>query len=265
MKIEQLNVDELIPYARNAKLHNDAQVASLAGSIKEFGFNNPVLIDNEGSIIAGHGRVLAARKLKLKTVPCIRLSHLNENQKRAYIIADNRLSETGGGWDRELLEMELKDIDFGDFKNFSLDDLGDFEFPEIEYEKENNTHDDTYTRKVEAPQYQITRDSKPAMNELFNNDKYEQLIKAINKSKISNEDKEFLRIAATRHIVFDYSAIAEFYAHSDKNVQELMEQSALVIIDFDDAIKNGFVKFTNDIKDMFLHDKGSDEEENNEE
>ena len=74
-----------------------------------------------------------------------------------------------------------------------------------------------------------------------------------------------MRVAATRHIVFNYSAIAEFYAHSDKNVQELMEQSALVIIDFDDAIKNGFVKFTNDIKDMFLHDKGPDEEDNNEE
>jgi ParB-like chromosome segregation protein Spo0J len=125
MKIEQLKLTELIPYANNAKLHDDAQVASIAGSIKQFGFNNPVLIDKDGGIIAGHGRVLAARKLELDKVPCIRLGHLTENQKRAYIIADNRLAETGGGWDRDMLKIELEDIDFGEFDNFTMDDLGD--------------------------------------------------------------------------------------------------------------------------------------------
>ena len=125
MKIEQVEVAKLIPYANNAKLHDDAQVASIAGSIREFGFNNPVLIDKDGGIIAGHGRVLAARKLELDKVPCIRLGHLTENQKRAYIIADNRLAEMGGGWDRDMLKIELEDIDFGEFDNFTMDDLGD--------------------------------------------------------------------------------------------------------------------------------------------
>ena len=100
---------DLIPYARNARTHSEAQVALIAGSIREFGFTNPVLVDGENGIIAGHGRVLAARKLGLATVPVIELAHLSEAQKRAYILADNRLAEQAG-WDRELLALELGDL-----------------------------------------------------------------------------------------------------------------------------------------------------------
>ena len=100
-------VDRLIPYARNAKLHSEEQVAKIAASIREFGFNNPVLIDKDCGIIAGHGRVIAARRIGMKEIPCIRLGHLTEAQKRAYIIADNRLAEIGGGWDEHLLSAEL--------------------------------------------------------------------------------------------------------------------------------------------------------------
>ena len=115
MNIEQIKTSELIPYARNAKLHSDAQVAAIAGSIKEFGFNNPVLIDKDNGIIAGHGRVLAAQLLKLEQVPCIKLAHLSDTQKRAYILADNRLAETGGGWSEDLLKLELQDLQELDF------------------------------------------------------------------------------------------------------------------------------------------------------
>lgn len=107
--VEQRAVAELIPYARNARTHSQAQVAQIAGSIREFGFNNPVLVDGENGIIAGHGRVLAAQKLGLTTVPVIELTHLSEAQKRAYILADNRLAEQAG-WDRELLSLELADL-----------------------------------------------------------------------------------------------------------------------------------------------------------
>lgn len=110
MNIENLPTDTLIPYARNAKLHSEEQVAAIAGSIREFGFNNPVLIDRDNGIIAGHGRVLAARKLNLAVVPCLRLTHLSETQRRAYILADNRLSEIGGGWDQEMLSLEIKGL-----------------------------------------------------------------------------------------------------------------------------------------------------------
>jgi len=133
-EIEQIKTADLVPYARNAKKHDEAQVAKLAGSIREFGFNNPVLIDADNGIIAGHGRVMAAQKLGLASVPCLRLSHLSKTQKRAYILADNRLAELGGGWDAEMLKLELADL--GDLDvdldgiGFGADDLQDLELSE---------------------------------------------------------------------------------------------------------------------------------------
>lgn len=114
IKIENAKTADLIPYARNSRTHSDEQVAQIAASIKEFGFTNPVLTDGEGGIIAGHGRVMAARKLKLKEVPCIVLGHLTEAQRRAYIIADNKLA-LNAGWDEELLALELSDLREMDF------------------------------------------------------------------------------------------------------------------------------------------------------
>lgn len=114
MEIERIAVDALIPYARNSRTHSDAQVAQIAASIREFGFTNPVLIDEASGIIAGHGRVMAARKLKLRDVPAIRLSHLTEAQKRAYVIADNKLA-LNAGWDDELLRLEISDLQAVDF------------------------------------------------------------------------------------------------------------------------------------------------------
>lgn len=103
--IELKKVDELIPYSKSARLHSEAQVAQIAASIIEFGFTNPVLIDGEKGIIAGHGRLMAAKKLGLKEVPVIVLDHLSETQKKAYIIADNKLAENAG-WDEEILGLE---------------------------------------------------------------------------------------------------------------------------------------------------------------
>src|ERR1700723_3947827 len=104
--IQMWLVDKLIPWARNPRTHSDAQVAQIAASIAEFGFNNPILVDSKAGIIAGHGRLLAARKLGLKEVPVIVLDHLSETQKRAYIIADNQLA-LNAGWNDELLGIEL--------------------------------------------------------------------------------------------------------------------------------------------------------------
>jgi len=138
MKIETLSTASLIPYARNAKKHDASQVAKLAGSIREFGFNNPVLIDKDNGIIAGHGRVLAAQSLGLETVPCIRLGHLSDTQRRAYILADNRLAEIGGGWDEEMLKLELADLASLDVDvaeiGFGAEDLAELEM-EDEAEK----------------------------------------------------------------------------------------------------------------------------------
>ena len=113
-KIEQIPTADLIPYARNSRTHSDEQVAQIAASIREFGFCNPVLIDAENTIIAGHGRVLAAGRMKLETVPCLRLTHLTDAQRRAYVIADNRIA-LSSGWDSELLANELSDLHADEF------------------------------------------------------------------------------------------------------------------------------------------------------
>ncbi len=112
-QLEQIATAELIPYARNARTHSPAQVAGIAGSIREFGFNNPVLIDKDNGIIAGHGRVLAAQQLGLETVPCLRLGHLTKTQRKAYILADNRLAELSQ-WDTEMLALEIADLRLDD-------------------------------------------------------------------------------------------------------------------------------------------------------
>lgn len=120
-------VADLIPYARNARTHSDEQVLQIAASIREFGFTNPVLIDGQRGIIAGHGRVMAAKKLGLQAVPVIELSHLTETQRKAYILADNKLA-LNAGWDNELLKLELEELKLEDFDlgltGFNPDELG---------------------------------------------------------------------------------------------------------------------------------------------
>jgi DNA modification methylase len=127
VQIEQIGIATLIPFAKNSRTHSDAQVAQIAASIREFGFTNPVLIDEANGIIAGHGRVMAARKLKLTEVPCIRLAHLSDAQKRAYVIADNKLA-LNAGWDEAMLKLELADLKA---LNFDLDLTG-FDTNEID-------------------------------------------------------------------------------------------------------------------------------------
>lgn len=126
LEIQQFPVDRLIPYARNARTHSDAQVAQIAGSIAEFGFVNPILIGEDGVIVAGHGRLLAAQRLGMKDVPVIVLGHLTETQRRALVIADNRIA-LNAGWDEEMLKLELTDLDGLDFNmdllGFSDDEL----------------------------------------------------------------------------------------------------------------------------------------------
>lgn len=135
VKFVMRDVDSLIPYARNARTHSPEQVAKIAGSIKEFGFLNPVIISSDGGIIAGHGRVMAAQKLGIKKVPCVEESHLTETQKRAYILADNKIA-LDAGWDDEMLKVEFIEL-LDDKFDVSLTgfDTNDIEY----YSKKNET------------------------------------------------------------------------------------------------------------------------------
>jgi len=119
-----VSVEDLIPYALNSRTHSDAQVAQLAASIREFGFTNPVLIDDKNNLIAGHGRVLAARKAQMESVPAVVVTGLDDRRRRALVIADNKLA-LNAGWDEEALRVELEDLagDFGELMGFSQDEL----------------------------------------------------------------------------------------------------------------------------------------------
>lgn len=127
-KYKTVPVTRLIPYARNSRTHSEAQVGQIAASIKEFGFLSPIIVDGENGIIAGHGRVLAAQKLGLAELPCIEASHLTDAQRKAYVIADNKLA-TNAGWDVDLLKIELGELQGIGFDleltGFSMDEIGD--------------------------------------------------------------------------------------------------------------------------------------------
>ena len=248
MQIQQYKVEDLIPYVNNSRKHSDEQVAQIAASIKEFGWTNPILVDGEKGIIAGHGRLMAARKLKMSEVPVIELTHLTETQKKALIIADNKLA-LNAEWDNELLTIELNEL-LAD--GFALDILGfnQFDLDQIFMSEEELKEDNPYTTNINTPSYEPVGE-KPSLDELYDDEKAMDLITTIQVSKLSNEEKQFLMSAASRHIVFNYEKIANFYAHSSKECQQLMEDSALVIIDFNKAIENGFVKLTNEINEMF--------------
>ena len=132
-KIEQLKTTDLIPYVGNTRTHDEKQVAQVAASIKEFGFTNPILVDGKNGIIAGHGRLLAAQKLGMEFVPCLRIDHLTDAQRRAYVIADNKLA-LNAGWDEDALAVEidrlLEDGFDIDLTGFGEDEMGAFEIDE---------------------------------------------------------------------------------------------------------------------------------------
>lgn len=245
MEIKEIPVKALKPYKRNPR-KNDKAVEYVANSIRSFGFKVPIVIDSNYEIVCGHTRWKAAKTLGMETVPCIMADDLTEDQIRAFRLADNKTAEMAD-WDFDLLELEFNDIDP------DLFDMSDFGFFNEDIEK---GPDETYTAKINIPQYE-PKGEKPDYSELCEHDKYDELIQEINSSDISERDKEFLRQAATRHYAFNYAKIANFYAHSDARVQKLMEDSALVIIDFDDAIRDGYVQLSKRIKEIAgIYDEG---------
>lgn len=228
MQIIFKSLDELIPYKNNPR-KNDKSVDLVVESIKNFGFKNPIIIDKNNVIVAGHTRHKASLKLGLNSVPCLIADDLSEEKIRAFRIADNRVGELSE-WDNELLKSELENIEI--FTGFDIEN----NFDEIE-------DINSYSQKIQIPNYEI-KDEKPNLDELVNKEKYEKFIEDINKMNIEEDLKVFLRLASTRFLIFNYHKIAEFYSHSDKNTQQAFENLVLVIIDFNKAIEKGFIDFT---------------------
>ncbi len=245
-KVEQWDITKLVPYARNSRTHSDAQVAQIAASIKEWGWTTPVLVDEDGSIIAGHGRTLAAQRLKMTQVPVMVAKGWSDTKKRAYIIADNKLA-MNAGWDAEMLKIELGTLDAAGFNleltGFTGDDLTQAMFGDLATEGEADEMSENYSRKIEAPIY-TPKGDKPRVSSLYDETKATELKLEIAEADLPADVRKFLIAAADRHTAFDFRNIAEFYAHSDPATQDLMERSALVIIDYDKAIEYGFVELS---------------------
>jgi hypothetical protein len=243
-KVERWDITRLTHYARNSRTHSDEQISQIAASIKEWGWTTPVLVDEDGSIIAGHGRTLAAQRLKITEVPVMVAKGWSDAKKRAYVIADNKLA-MNAGWDEQMLAIELGEL--ADL-NFDLELTG-FNKKELQSLLDIAEAERIYSDKITVPTYE-PKNKKPSVEDLYDDTKSMDLIEDIKESKLPQAEKDFLMAAASRHIVFNYSKVADFYAHSSKECQELIEKSALVIVDYKQAIENGFVHLTAQIDDL---------------
>lgn len=244
---ETVNIDDLTPYDNNPR-NNDAAVDAVAESIRQCGYIAPIVVDEDGVILAGHTRYKALRALEREQVDIIIVQGLNDDQKRKYRLLDNKTNELAG-WDFEALEAELDGLDFEGF-DFGFDML-----PETEMDQQED--DNPYTTKVNIPQYEPTGETVNT-KELADTGKYFDLIQEIHDSNVTAAEREFLSLAAARHIVFDYRKIAEYYANASEEMQRLMENSALVIIDVDDAIAKGYATLRKDIEELVFEGECND-------
>lgn len=239
IQIEYRNIESILPYEKNPRINDDA-VPAVMESIKEFGFKIPIVLTTDNVIVAGHTRIKAAKQLGMKEVPCVIADDLSDEQIKAFRLADNKSAEIAT-WDEELLQQELSEI---------LDiDMSMFGFEERETDFADEIEDNTYTMKTNIPQYETTGEC-PTIAEMLDKEKSRELIAEIEKAEgITEEERQFLKDAAGRHNVFNYRNIAEYYAHATPEMQRLMEKSALVIIDVDNAIANGYASLFADVLD----------------
>ena len=242
--IQNVPINTVKANPNNPRIIKDDKFAKLVKSINEFPqmLNlRPIVVNDDMVVLGGNMRLKACKEAGLKEIPIIKASELTEQQQKEFIVKDN----VGyGEWDWDDL---ANNWDAQELEEWGLD------IPGFEIEEEQSIDEDKYTKKVEAPIYEPNNE-KPTYNDLYTKDKFNNLIEKIESSKLNKEDKEFLKLAATRHIVFNYQKIADFYANSDKDVQELMEDSALIIIDFEKAIELGYVKLSEEILDQYINE-----------
>lgn len=249
-EIRQVALSDIRPYERNAKIHGQEQLDKLKESIKEFGFVNPCLIDRDYNLIAGHGRVMAAEQLGMDSVPCVFIEGLTDEQRRAYILADNKLAELAE-WDTAMLASELAELEQVGFDI----SLTGFELGETEVEDEP---DNTYVKNIDIPHY-TPSDEPVSILDCYDMTKYDELLKSIMETDgLSNDEAQFLINAASRHIVFNYKRIADYYASASPEMQRLMEDSALVIIDVNDAIAKGYARLQSYLDEIEERERGEE-------
>lgn len=209
MNIVYKKVADLVPYENNPR-NNEEAVDYVANSIKEFGFKVPVVVDKDNIVVAGHTRLKACEKLGITEVPCIVAEDLTEDQIKAFRIADNKVSEYAT-WDEKKLSKELSNI-MMDMTEFGDDLFTDDEAMDIKLDDEE---DNPYSQETHVPQYEPTGDFVDIMD-LVDDEKTNELIREIKESNVSDDEKNFLIKAAYRHLVFNYTKIADYYSNASQ-------------------------------------------------
>lgn len=252
-------IDQLSSLANNPR---KGDVEAVMRSYDTFGQRKPIVARRDGTVLAGNHQLAAARRLGWDQIAVVFVDD-DDVTAKAYTLADNRIGDLGS-YDSEMLAeliADVQDSDAGllDAAGYSATDLTELlstlEVPEAEEQVEN-----LYTMKVDIPQYQIVGE-EPAIEELFDDTRSAALQAQIADADIPDDVRSLLHLAAYRHVVFNYRKIAEFYPHADPMVQRLMEDSALVIIDYQDAIAKGYVKFSETIDELRLLDHPDSDEE----
>jgi len=236
---QQIKISEVKGNPSNPRIIKNDKFLKLVKSIQEFPEMlklRPIVVDEDMVVLGGNMRLKASKAAGLKEVWIEVAEGLTEEQKKEFVVKDN----VGfGEWEWDMLANEWDSVELAEWGLDVWPNEDDVKEPE-----------DMLSKNIKAPAYE-PKNEKPIESELFNEDKTKELIKKIGLANITKQEKDFLIKAAYRHTVYNYQNIADFYAHSNKEVQELMEDSALVVIDLDDAISNGFVKLTENIQELY--------------
>jgi hypothetical protein len=237
--IEYKNIGDLTFNPINPRKINETKINQLKKSLVEFPEMlklRPIVVDSNYVVLGGNMRLKACMDLGIESIPVVKAEDLTEDQKKEFIIKDN---VSFGEWDWDIIESDF-DIDL-------VQDWG------LDVSIDEETEEEKYTRKIKAPTYE-PMNQKPKIEQLVDTSRMMELINKIENSDILDEEKQFLILASYRHIVFDYSKIADFYAHSNQQMQELMESSALVIIDYNKAIEEGYVRLSQTLSELYSED-----------
>jgi hypothetical protein len=256
LTVEQVELDQLHPHPQNYRSHPDEQLHHIRESLLAHGYYRPVVVARDNTILAGHGVVQAAQELGLTVAPVVRLD-LDPMDPRALkvLTGDNELARIAIDDDQLLVQL-LEVIQAEDQAGllgtgYDDDSLAALQALLADENGENGSSEprqNIYTAKVDTPLYEPTGD-QPELGELIGQDRYNTLVQGIAAAGLDPEVQAFLMKAATRHLVFDYQKIAEWYCHADPQVQRLMEDSALVIIDLNRAIELGYAALRDDMID----------------
>lgn len=256
LKIELFPVGKLSVDPNNARKHSDRNLSAIEKSLEQFGQRKPIVVTSDNVVIAGNGTLVAALNLGWDHIDIVRIPpDWSPEQIKAFALADNRTQDLSS-FDVEVLLGQLQDLEAADFDLGAVGFDGDYitELGELDNDKDlerlaGRIDDESYTSKITIPHYEIIGE-QPGLDELFDDTRATELQAEIVEADIPLEVQQFLSVAAMRHVVFNYRKIAEYYPHASQKVQRLMEESALIIVDLDDAIRLGFVKFSESIEDL---------------